>query len=62
MGGGGLNFASDPQLRVCERAERMRNIAEFMGIVEEAERTITVMDYTQFLEVPSETGNYEMKG
>ena len=34
----------------------MRNIAGFIGAVEEAERTITVMDYTQFLEVPSEYG------
>jgi hypothetical protein len=55
-----LNF--DPQLRVWARAERMRNIAEFIGVVEEAERTITVMDYTQFLEVPSEYGELQDEG
>lgn len=53
-GRGWLNFASDLQLRVCERAERMRNIAELIRVPEEAERTITVMDCIQFLEVPSE--------
>jgi hypothetical protein len=34
----------------------MRNIAEFTGVVQEAEGTITVMDYMQLLEVPSEYG------
>jgi hypothetical protein len=34
----------------------MRDIAEFIGVAEEAGRTITVMDCTQFLEVPSEYG------
>jgi len=34
----------------------MRNIAEFIGVAERAERTIIVMDYMQFLEIPSEYG------
>jgi len=34
----------------------MRNIAELIGVAEEAERTITVMDCMQFLEIPSEYG------
>ena len=40
-----MNFASDPKLRVCvlcvcerERAERMRNIAEFIGAAEEGRK------------------------
>jgi hypothetical protein len=37
----------------------MRNIAEFIGVVQEAEGTITVMDCTQFLEVPPECGELQ---
>ena len=56
MGGegeGGAELCVRPAA-ACVRAERMRNIAEFIGVVEEVEGTITVMDYMQFLEVPSE--------
>jgi hypothetical protein len=40
----------------------MRSTAEFINAVQEAEGTISVMDYMQLLEVPSECRELQAEG